>query len=49
MSDTFFNVDSYEYQQNLACGLSDGLCELTDEEFSEFLAHGSLDQDFELN
>ena len=49
MTDTYIDIDHYEYQQDLLCGVSDGLCELTDEEFSEFLAHGCLDQDRELN
>ena len=49
MSSTYFNADAYEYLQNLVCGLSEGLCELSDEDFSYFLAHGSLDQDVELN
>ena len=49
MSDTYFNADAFEYLQDLVCGLSEGLCELSPEEFSYFLAHGSLDQDVELN
>ena len=48
-SDTYFNVDAFEYLQDLVCGLSESLCELSPEEFSYFLAHGSLDQDVELN
>lgn len=48
-SETFFNADAYEYLQDLVCGLSDGLCELSAEEFTYFLAYGSLDRDYELN
>ena len=49
MSDTYFDTDPTSTSRTSFCGLDDGLCELTPEEFSEFLAHGSLDQDFELN
>ena len=49
MSDTYIDIDHYEYQQDLVCGVDDELCELTDEEFALFLAFGCLDQDRELN
>tara|TARA_B100001063_G_scaffold126315_1_gene118017 strand:- start:962 stop:1111 length:150 start_codon:yes stop_codon:yes gene_type:complete len=49
MSCTFFNSDDFEYQQDLICGVGDALCELTEEAFAYFLAHGSLDGDAELN
>ena len=45
MSDTYFDPDHYEYLQDLVCGVDDGLCELTAEAFSNYLAYGSLDQD----
>ena len=49
MSDTYFDTNDFEYLQNLLCGLSEGLCELDEAAFSYYLAHGSLDQDVELN
>ena len=48
-SDTYFDTNDFEYLQDLVCGITDGLCELTAEEFSYFLAYGSLDRDYELN
>ena len=44
------NTDGYEYLQALVSGAEDEeLSEMSAEEFSRFLAHGSLDRDYELN
>ena len=49
MSDTYFDINDFEYQQDLQYGTQEELRELTPEEFSHFLCCGSLDRDIELN
>ena len=49
MSDTYFDINDFEYQQDLQYGITEELRELTPEEFSCFLCCGSLDRDIELN
>lgn len=44
-----FNSDAFEVLQDLLSGTSDEIQELTAEQFSYFLAYGSLDRDVELN
>ena len=50
MSCTYFDTDDFEFQQGLLCSTTfPFVCELDEEAYSYFLAHGSLDQDVELN
>lgn len=44
-----FNTDAFESLQDLLSGVSEEIQELTAEQFSYFLAYGSLDRDVELN
>ncbi len=43
------NTDAFEVLQDLLSGNSHEIQELTAEQFSLFLAYGSLDRDVELN
>ena len=49
MSDTYFDINDFEYQQGYEINTSEELKELTPEQFACFLCCGSLDRDIELN